>query len=105
MPSKKTSRLQSLFLVLRNKYVITGIGFLVWMTFFDKNDFITTLSYKNKLDQLREQQSYYENEISRNKSYMSQLHEDPADLERFAREKYLMKKENEDIFVVLEAKD
>lgn len=86
---------------IRNRYVLTGIGFLVWMTFFDKNDFITTFSYKRKLDQLKEQQSYYEKEISTNKAYMSQLHEDPDDLERFAREKYLMKKDNEDIFIVV----
>ncbi|MFM7726840.1 MAG: septum formation initiator family protein, partial [Flavobacteriales bacterium] len=68
MPSKKSNRLIAFLRTIRNRYVLTGIGFLVWMTFFDKNDFITTFSYKRKLDQLKEQQSYYEKEISTNKA-------------------------------------
>lgn len=87
---------------LKNKYLLTLVGFLVWLSFFDKNDFITTWSYRQKLNQLRAEKSYYESEIEKNKKYLEHLRTRPENLERFAREKYLMKKENEEIFVVLE---
>ena len=77
------------------------LGFLVWMTFFDKNDFLTTYSYRSTLNQLKEQTSLYEQQIKTNKAYMNDLQNDTAHLERFARETYLMKKPDEDIFMIV----
>jgi cell division protein FtsB len=104
MAKKKNASYLLALRYLGNRYVLMTVGFLVWMTFFDKNDFLTTYSYRSTLEDLRTQKADYENEISRNKAYLDQLHTDTANLEKFAREKYLMKKENEDIFVVVEEK-
>jgi cell division protein FtsB len=101
--AKKKSILNSrLFKVLMNRYLIASLSLLVWLSFFDRNDFLTTFAYRKKLNELRSEMAYYENEIGRNRAYIEQLETNPENLERFAREKYLMKKDNEDIFVILD---
>jgi cell division protein FtsB len=87
--------------VLKNKYVFTPLIFLVWLAFFDKNDFISEYAYRQQLKSLRQDQQYYLNEIKDNKEKLNELTGSPANLEKFAREKYFMKKDNEDIFVIV----
>ncbi|MBL4753207.1 MAG: septum formation initiator family protein [Flavobacteriales bacterium] len=86
--------------VLKNKYIMTFLVFLVWMLFFDKNDLITQNIQRNKLDQMHQDKAYFIEEIVKNQAIMDDLETNPAALERFAREEYLMKKADEDIFVV-----
>lgn len=88
----------------KNKYFLTFAGFLVWLSFFDKNDFITTSAYRAQLNKLKAEKSFYESEIERHKANLIDLRTNPQNLERFARERYLMKKENEEIFVILQEK-
>ncbi|MEY3344091.1 MAG: hypothetical protein RL090_1775 [Bacteroidota bacterium] len=87
---------------MRNRYILTGIVFIVWMTFFDNNNFISRYSYRQELKKLEQDKAYYIQEIERNAQQTAQLKSDPAMLEKYAREKYLMKKENEDIFVIVQ---
>ncbi|REJ82408.1 MAG: septum formation initiator family protein [Bacteroidetes bacterium] len=84
----------------RNKYVITFLCFVVWIAFFDKNDFITTSSYRKRLKELQAEKKYYEEQIILNKIYLNQLKNNPDNLEKFAREKYFMKREKEEIFII-----
>lgn len=101
--AKKNSILNSsLVKTLMNRYLLATLSLLVWLSFFDRNDFLTTFSYRKKLQDLREEMAYYETEIGKNRAYIERLETNPDNLERFAREKYLMKKENEDIFVILD---
>lgn len=101
--AKKKSILNSpLLKLLMNRYLIASLSLLVWLSFFDRNDFLTTFSYRKKLHELRAEMDYYEKEIGKNRAYIEQLETNPDNLERFAREKYLMKKDNEDIFVILD---
>lgn len=86
---------------LRNKYVMTLLAFAVWLLFFDKNDFFSQLSYRRQLKELEIDKDYYLQEIARNKEDMKELMSDPEHLEKYARERYLMKKDNEDIFLIL----
>lgn len=86
---------------LKNKYIITSIAFVVWMLFFDRNDFISQYNYRQQLDHLLSDKEYYVQEIAQNKADMHELMSDKAHLEKFARERYLMKKENEEIFLIL----
>src|SRR6187401_87770 len=86
---------------LKNKYVLTVIGFLVWMTFFDKNDFISQYSYRQQLAKLEDDKEYYGKQIEENRIYTYELKSDPKNLEKFAREKYLMKKDDEEIFLIV----
>ncbi len=87
---------------LKNKYVIASIALLVWLTFFDGNDFFTQYSYRKKLNELEKEKQYYMVEIEKNRQELQSLVSSKKNLEKFAREKYLMKKDNEDIFVILE---
>ncbi len=87
---------------LKNKYVLTFLGFLIWLSFFDRNDFITTWNYHNKLESLRNEKIYYESEVKRYTEDLNNLMTNPANMEKYAREKYYMKKNNEDVFVIID---
>lgn len=80
------------------------LGFIVWLSFFDKNDFITTASYRAQLHKLQSEKAFYEREINRNQENLIELRNNSENLEKFAREKYFMKRENEEVFVILAAK-
>ena len=86
---------------LKNWYVLSIIGFLVWMTFFDRNDFISQYSYKQELNKLNVDKEYYKLQVEENKKSIYELMSNPANLEKFAREKYHMKKDDEDVFLII----
>ena len=87
---------------LKNKYVLTFLGALIWLSFFDRNDFITSWSYHKKLKSLCNEKIYYEKEVKRYTEDLNNLITNPANMEKYAREKYFMKKDNEDIFVIID---
>lgn len=89
---------------LKNRYVLIIIIFLVWMTFFDRNDFISQYTYRQELKKLEADRDYYLKEIEYNKKAAHELMSNPENLEKFAREKYLMKKDDEEIFLIVEEK-
>lgn len=72
---------------------------LVWMTFFDENNFIILVQNRLKLAELEEEKEHYVKEIAESAADLKLLQNNKELLEKFAREKYLMKKENEEIFV------
>jgi cell division protein FtsB len=86
---------------LKDKYVLSILVFFVWMTFFDRNDFISQYSYRQELKKLEVDKEYYQLQIEENKKSIHELMSDPANLEKFAREKYHMKKDNEDVFLII----
>src|ERR1700691_6667204 len=84
---------------LKNRYVLTGAGFLIWILFFDSRDLITShFRERSELLKLEESKKYYEQQIAVTKRELEQLKTNPAVLERYAREKFLMKKDKEDLF-------
>ena len=85
----------------RNFFFISGMFFLIWMFFIDANDIVSQAKLKNKLSKLENEKSYYEMNIEVVKAERDQLFSDQEMLEKFAREKYLMKKENEDVYVIV----
>ena len=86
---------------LKNKYILTATAFVVWMLFFDTPDVITThFRHRSELNRLEESRSYYQAEIDRTRRELEQLKSDPGTLEKYARERYRMKKDNEDLFVI-----
>lgn len=84
---------------VRNKYWTTLFVFLVWMTFFDENNFISQVQNQLKLSELEADKEHYVSEIEQSAEDLKLLQNDKALLEKFARERYLMKKKDEDIFV------
>ena len=76
--------------------------FVVWMLFFDKNDFITQFKLKSQLHDMRSQRDFYKEQTKVVEQERKELLEDDDLLEKFAREKYWMKKESEDIYIIEE---
>jgi cell division protein DivIC len=83
-------------------YFISGALFIVWMLFFDSNDFISQYRMRRKLNDLKEEKAYYEQKILEVQQERQALLSDPQKLEKFARETYRMKKKTEDIYVVID---
>jgi len=94
--------LKKILNILLNKYLITTVAFVVWLIFFDSNNMIMQQDLKAKLKDLQVEKKFYLDEIRRDSILTHQLLTDTAALEKFAREKYLMKKEGEDIFLVID---
>ena len=90
---------------LRNKYLITFVIFLIWIFFIDTFDIITQLRMNNEFKQLKEQQEFYKAEIEKDSIKVYNLNNNPEEQERFARERFLMKKDNEDVFIVRDKKE
>lgn len=88
-----------LFKVVKNKYFLTIIALVVWLVFFDKNDVFTQYELIEKCRKLEKDKGYYLAEIENNKANLEELKTNKKSLETFSREKYLMKKENEDVYV------
>ncbi|MFN8406604.1 MAG: septum formation initiator family protein [Sphingobacteriaceae bacterium] len=87
--------------ILKNKYIISSTFFVLWMLFFDRNDLMSQYQYWNQLKKLEAEKSFYTKEIKTIKKDLNELNTNPIMLEKFAREKYLMKRENEDLFVIV----
>ncbi len=85
----------------KNKYVLTLIAFVIWVSFFDRNDLYSQYTYRQQLEKLEVDKAYYLSEIEKNKKDMAELMSDPEHLEKYAREHYLMKKDNEEIFLII----
>ena len=86
---------------LKNKYVLTTLCFAVWILFIDDRDFITTrFRHVKELHKLEARKLYFEDQILTVRKELDQLKSNPATLEKYAREKYLMKRDNEDLFIV-----
>lgn len=95
--------LHQLSTIAKNKYLLSLTVFSVWMIFFDTQDIITThFTLRKELRELQESRNYYLDKIDATKKELDQLKSDPATLEKYAREKYLMKKDNEDLFIISE---
>jgi cell division protein DivIC len=86
----------------RNFYVVTSVIFFVWMLLLDSNNLINRFQLTSKLHSLEDEKEYYEEKIKEVEQDRDALFGDRESLEKFAREKYLMKKESEDIFIIQE---
>ncbi|HWK99960.1 MAG TPA: septum formation initiator family protein [Parapedobacter sp.] len=87
---------------IRNKYLIAIVAFAVWMLFFDRHDMATQYGYYSQLKDFKAEKTFYTTEIDRITKAIDDLNTDPLAQERVARERYQMKKDNEDIFVIVE---
>ena len=85
--------------IIKNKYFLTITGIIVWLLFFDKNDVFTQYELIDRCRKLNKEKEYYISEIENNKLSLQELRTNKKSLETFSREKYLMKRDNEDVFV------
>ncbi len=92
--------LRQITLFLKNKYLIAGLGFVIWLLFFDKNDFYTQYQRNTELKELLQSKAFYLTEIDSERNELEQLKSNPLTLEKYAREKFYMKRDKEDVFLV-----
>jgi cell division protein FtsB len=85
---------------LRNKYLLASSCFLVWMFFFDPKDWSSEIRRQEKLGKLQESEQHLNELIQETRQELGQLKTNAQTIEKYAREKYLMKKDNEDLFIL-----
>src|SRR5689334_1471190 len=85
---------------LKNKYFIATMVFVAFIAFFDDRDLVTNYHHRRQLNELQKSAEYYRQEIEKTKAELNQLKTDAATLEKYAREKYLMKRDNEDVYII-----
>lgn len=85
--------------ILKNKYLLVTVLFLIWIVFFAQYDILSQFHQRNELKDMERKIEYLEKEVSRLQQEKQALQHDPAVLEKYAREKYYMKKKNEDVYV------
>ena len=90
---------------LKNKYVLSLIFFVIWIIFLDDYNMIKQKKIKKRVDELKRQKNFYINETRKDSHNLYKLMNDSIAQEKFAREKFLMKKENEDIFIIRNKED
>ena len=92
--------MKKVFALLFNKYLLTSVAFVVWMTFFDQNDWMTQRNTRKELDEIQESIRLMTAETDAMERDLKLLKNDAGRLEQFAREKYRMKKDNEDLYII-----
>ena len=87
----------------KNKYILVTLAFIVWILFVDENNMIDRFFAWRKFKQLERTKEYFQEKIKKDHYEMEELDKN-KNLERLAREKYLMKRKNEDIYIIKEEK-
>jgi cell division protein DivIC len=90
---------------LKNKYFLSTAGFIVWILFFDPRDVFTQIEHRRELKQLQTSKAWYQMQNTSLHAESEQLKTNPITIEKYGREKYLMKRENEDLFLIPENPD
>ena len=92
--------MKKVFRILTNKFLLTGIGFLAWMIFFDQNNWTAQDTRKKELSATEQNIAYLNEQIKDQEKKYKELTSNPEVLEQYARERYRMKKDNEDVYIV-----
>ena len=92
--------MKKIITIITNKYLLAFGFFVVWMLFFDQRDYFQQRDRSAELKKLEAKKRYYVQEIDKTQKELTDLQNNPAALEKFAREHYLMKKDGEDIYII-----
>ena len=95
----KELRNKTWFKIIANRYVMVFLIFIAWMLFFDTNSWLTHQKLNEQISETENNINYYKTEIAKDKKTLQQLN-DSVEIEKFAREHYFMKRENEDVFII-----
>jgi len=95
----KELRKKKWFKIMTNMYILVLTIFVIWMAFFDTNSLLIHLELRREIKKLEEQKEFLKGEIEKDRKVLETL-SDKDELEKFAREKYYMKKEKEEIFLI-----
>ena len=84
---------------ITNRYLIVTVVFVIWMLFFDQRDFFLQRERSAELKKVEAAEKYYQDEINNTKSQLENLQNNPASIEKFARERYLLRREGEEVYL------
>ncbi|HAR72616.1 MAG TPA: septum formation initiator [Flavobacteriaceae bacterium] len=87
-----------------NRYFVLTVAFAVWMIFFDQNSFFVHRELDKQIKLLEVDEQYYQEHLDTESEKLNQLNSNPAEIERIAREKHFLKKDDEDIFIIQQEK-
>lgn len=87
---------------IRNKYILTTLVFLLWLIIFDRSNWFDMIGELRNINNLENEKEYYQQKIEIDSKKLKELKTNDENLEKFAREQYLMKKPNEEVFVIEE---
>ncbi len=96
------SLIKILIRIFSKKYLLASVIFIIWLILFDGNNLIDRISVLRKLHQLERDKKYYTEKIKSDLKKLEELKTNNDNLEKFAREQYLMKKDNEEIFIIID---
>ena len=85
---------------LKNKYLLTTVSFVIWIVFFDLKDILSDFERREKLNDLQKSEQHLKQLITESHQELNLLKNNAQSIEKYAREKYMMKKDNEDLFIV-----
>lgn len=95
---------QRLLKIFRNKYFVAAFAFLIWIAVFDENNLYERFQLARGLKQLEKDKKYYQEQIEEDAARLEELQTNDENLEKFAREQYLMRKDDEDVFIIVREK-
>ena len=87
--------------ILKSKYLITGVAFLILMLFLDRNNLISQYKMRKELTDLRKELQFFRDQAMKDSIELSRLMGDSLQLEKLGREKYMMKRDSEDIYIIV----
>ena len=90
--------------LLWNRYFLTGSAFVVWMLLFDRNDMLTQARVVQQRHSLETKVAWHRAEVAHLQQQRQALMHSGEALERFARERYKMKRDDEDLFLIVHRK-
>jgi cell division protein FtsB len=98
-PLEETKQKKTWFKIVSNKYLLISLLFAVWMLFLDNYSYMDQRQLNKQIDELQDNKKYYQEEIKKDNQSIKLL-KNQDQVEKYAREKYYMKRENEDIYIV-----
>jgi len=99
-PSTKVKLLSHIPSWLKNKYLLAGVFFLVWIFFFDPKDIPSSINRVKTYNKLQQTEQHLNKQIADTRKDLDLLKTNPQTIEKYARENYMMKKDNEDLFII-----
>lgn len=84
---------------IANRYFVVALGFFVWMLFFDQRDFFQQRERTAELKKVQAAKKYYQEEIEKTKQQLNNLQNNPTSVEKYARERYLLRREGEEVYL------
>ncbi len=95
------SKLFNKYPILKNRYAYVGLAFLIWIVFLDQNNLFQQYKSYQELRNMKKKEAFLDSETVKNREMVEKLSNNRKELEKYARERYWMKKENEDLFIIL----